>query len=50
MKIDYEKSIDIDKVHAFLGSRISRYLPQVHAITGCDTTSLFYGIGKVKVL
>ena len=38
------------KVHAFLGSRISRYLPEVHATTGCDTTSFFYGIGKVKVL
>ena len=50
MKINYEKSIDIAKVHAFLSSRILRYLPQIHAIMGCDTTSLFYGIGKVKVL
>ena len=50
MKIDYEKFIDITNVHAFLGSKISRYLPQIHAITGCGTTSFFYGIGKVKVL
>ena len=29
---------------------MSLRLPQFHAITGCDTTSFFFGVGKVKVL
>ena len=24
-------------------------LPYVHALTGCDTTSYFYGVGKIRV-
>ncbi len=50
MKIDHDKFVDVNKVYTFLGERVSTYLPQLHAITGCDTTSFFYGVGKVKVL
>ena len=28
---------------------VSKHLPHIHAILGCDTTS-FYGVGKVKIL
>ena len=50
MKIDHEKFVDISKVNAFRGSRISRDLPQTHAITGCHTTSFLFGTGKVNIL
>lgn len=26
------------------------YFPQLHGITGCDTTSFYYGVGKVEVM
>ena len=50
MKIDHEKYVDISKVSNHLGTEISSYLPQLHSLTGCDTTSFFYGVGKIKVL
>ena len=25
-------------------------LPQIHAVTGCDTTSFLHGVDKIKVL
>ena len=49
-KCSCHMKIDISKVHAFPSSRISRRLPQIHAITRCEATSFFYGIGKVKIL
>ena len=30
--------------------KISLKLPHTHAITGCDTTSYLYSVGKMKVL
>ena len=50
MKIDRERYVDIFKVAEYLGCEIASYLPQIHAITGCDTTSFFFGVGKIKVL
>ena len=29
---------------------ISLFLPTIHALTGCDTTSFFYRVGKVRIL
>ena len=29
---------------------IAKYLPAVHALTGCDTVSYFLGIGKTTAL
>ena len=49
MKIDHEKFVDIGKIYDFLGENISELLPHVHAITGCDTTSFFFGGGKVRI-
>eukprot|EP00794_Sanderia_malayensis_P021307 gene21307-biopygen16343 len=50
MKIDHEKYVDVGKVYDFLGENISKHLPHLHAISGCDSTSFFYGVGKVKIL
>ncbi len=50
MKYDFEKFACISKIFNHLGLEIWRYLPQFHAITGCDTTSHFYGVGKVRTL
>ena len=32
-----------------LGTDVATKLPQIHAVTGCDTTSFFHGAGKIKV-
>ena len=50
MKIDHEKYVDVGKVYDFLGENVSMHLPNIHAISGCDTTSFFYGVGKFKLL
>ncbi len=50
MKIDHDRFIDIEKVVKFLGDTVSKQLPAIHALTGCDTTSSFFGIGKVKLI
>ena len=34
----------------YLGEKQSMMLPHLHALTGCDSTSYFYEVGKVKVL
>ena len=37
---------DVNKTQTVLGKKLCRALPVIHAITGCDTTSQLYGIGK----
>jgi hypothetical protein len=32
-----------------IGPLVCNILPAVHALTGCDTTSSFFGIGKMTV-
>ena len=49
MKIDHQQYVDIGKACSYLGEEVSLRLPQVHAITGCDTTLFFFGVSKVKV-
>ena len=49
MKIDHEKYADIGKIDNFLGENVSMQLPHVHAISGWDTTSFFFGVEKVKL-
>ena len=41
---------DIQKVQDEIGSHISQQLLFVHAISGCDTTSAVYGLGKAAFL
>jgi hypothetical protein len=42
--------LDINAIRDKLGDEYARFLPVLHAISGCDTTSKLYGIGKVTVL
>ena len=44
--IDSEKFIEITSIVDFLGSTLSSVLPQLHAITGCDTTAYKHNISK----
>ena len=50
MKIDQSKYVEIRKVCMYLGEDICLKLPKIHAVTGCDTTSFFFGVSKIKVL
>eukprot|EP00794_Sanderia_malayensis_P011674 gene11674-biopygen9344 len=49
-KYDTETFACISKTFSHWGAEVCCYLPQLHAITGCDTTSYFYGVGKVRTL
>ena len=49
MKIDH-RFVCIGTIVNYFGNSICSRLPHIHAITGCDTTSFFHGVGKVKVL
>ncbi|XP_053373150.1 uncharacterized protein LOC123533634 [Mercenaria mercenaria] len=41
---------DIHKTQEVLGMELCSILPFIHALTGCDTTSRIYGIGKGTAL
>ena len=41
-----KRNWDIKAVKEKLGLEVCHFLPFIHALTGCDTTSRFYGIGK----
>ncbi|KAK3874873.1 hypothetical protein Pcinc_020193 [Petrolisthes cinctipes] len=43
------RTVDI-KATATKHSNIAEFLPGVHALSGCDTTSFLYGIGKATAL
>jgi len=43
------RRIGIRQLTSMLGPRITRQLPVIHAISGCDTTSSMYGHGKAGV-
>lgn len=44
------RTIDIGAAHQALGDDICSCLPFLHAMSGCDTTSSFFGFGKLKAL
>ena len=50
MKIDADKFASIKSIVEYLGSNISVCLPQIHALTGSDTTSYLFNVNKTKVL
>ena len=50
MKIDKSKYVEIGKVCRYLGKVVCLKLPKIHTVTGCDTTSFFYGISKIRAL
>ena len=43
-------NVNIGKICRFLGPVNCKYLPQLHAITACDTTSYFYRVGRINPL
>ena len=49
MKIGEKKFVNVRKIVQHLGKEISLKLPRIHVITGCDTTSYLYSVGKMKV-
>ena len=42
--------IDIKAIREKLGEECAKVLPVIHAISGCDTTSKPFGIGKVSIM
>ena len=42
--------LDINEIRRNLGDECAKSLPVIHAISGCDTTSKLYGIGKGSVM
>eukprot|EP00794_Sanderia_malayensis_P013592 gene13592-15000_t len=42
--------LDIKAIYDNIGPSVASSLPALHAFTGCDYTSAFHGIGKVKAL
>ncbi|XP_068213181.1 uncharacterized protein [Palaemon carinicauda] len=49
MKVD-DRYVSVRKVVEHFGDDVCKVLPAYHSITGCDTTSFPYGVGKIKPL
>ena len=49
-KMTIPKIWDIGKTKDILGDELCEVLPVIHGITGCDTTSKLFGIGKGSAL
>ncbi|CAM1319293.1 Uncharacterised protein r2_g2746 [Pycnogonum litorale] len=41
---------DVGEICSHFGKDICIHLPALHALSGCDATSYFYNVGKVKLL
>ena len=48
LKYERNSYANIGTICTYLGNTVSRNILQYHAITGCDTTSFFYKIGKIN--
>ena len=48
-QFNYEENMfaNVSQICKNLGDSVCRYIMQYHAISGCDTTSYFFGIGKI---
>ena len=49
VKVVHGKFVDIGKIYDCIGENMSELLPHIHAITCCDTTSFFSGVGKGRI-
>ena len=49
MKIESRKCINIRKIVKYLSADVATKIPQIHAVTGCDTTSFLLNVAKIKV-
>jgi hypothetical protein len=47
---DCKRYIPVHELCKSLSSVVCEILPSVYALTGCDTTSSFFGIGKKSML
>ena len=45
-----QRTIAIHSLHQSLGKELCKSLLFVHAMSGCDTTSAFFGMGKLKTM
>lgn len=45
-----KRYIQMHEVAEELGDTMSQALPVIHALSGCDSTSSFYGVGKKRWL
>ena len=50
MKIESRKCINIMKIVESLATGVTTKLPQIHAVTGCDTAFFANGVAKIKVI
>ena len=50
LKCDTDSYTDISLIKDHFGKNLYNMLRTIHAISGCDTTSYFYRIGKIKML
>ena len=50
MKIESRKCINIMKIVEYLTTDVITKLPQIPAVTGCDTASFLNGTAKIKVI
>ena len=48
MKIDDKKFVDVNDICSNLSEKVRKVLLAYHSITGSDTTSYPFGVGKVK--
>ena len=50
MKIENRKCINIREIVEYLSTEVAAKLPQIHAVTGYDTTSFLHSVAKINVL
>ena len=50
MKIEANQYINMTMIHDSLGVEVCKVLPQLHALTGCDTTAYKFNVGKARIL
>ena len=48
--VDHHRFLPIHDMYKVLGDPVCHVLPAAHALTGCDTISNLYGIGKISTM
>ena len=48
MKYDINKYASINKLYEYYGPSVCANISKYHALTGCDTTSYFFNVGKTS--
>ena len=50
MKTEGTKCISIKEIEGYLETEVATKFPQIHTVTGYDTTSSLHVVGKIQVL